>query len=136
MQSALWKLGGAPEEHRTDSLSAAFKNLTEPEQREWTQRYSALCSHYGMRPSRNNPGESHENGSIESRHGSLKTALRQALLLRGSSDFDDRAAYDAFVQNVVHGSTRASTNALPSSARHYAHCRHAGPPSSTSGRHA
>jgi hypothetical protein len=101
LQSALWELGGAPEEHRTDSLSAAFKNLPDLERREWTSRYAALCAHYGMRPSRNNPGESHENGSIESRHGSLKTALRQALLLRGCSDFDDRAAYKAFIQNIV-----------------------------------
>jgi transposase InsO family protein len=101
LQSALWNLGGAPEEHRTDSLSAAFKNLADPEKREWTERYSSLCAHYGMRPSRNNPGESHENGSIESRHGSLKTALRQALLLRGYSDFDDRTAYEAFVQTIV-----------------------------------
>ncbi len=101
MQKALWQAGGAPEEHRTDSLSAAFKNLSDLEQREWTDRYAALCAHYGMRPSRNNPGESHENGSIESRHGSLKNALRQALLLRGSSDFGDRAAYEAFVDAVV-----------------------------------
>lgn len=27
LQNALWALGGAPAEHRTDSLSAAFKNL-------------------------------------------------------------------------------------------------------------
>jgi hypothetical protein len=54
-----------------------------------------------MRPSRNNPGESHENGSIESRNGSLKSALRQALLLRGHSDFADRTAYEAFVQTIV-----------------------------------
>jgi hypothetical protein len=54
-----------------------------------------------MRPSRNNPGESHENGSIESRHGSLKVALRQALLLRGYTNFEDRAAYEAFVQSMV-----------------------------------
>jgi len=101
LQRALWCLGGAPEEHRTDSLSAAFKNLSNPERREWTSRYAALCVHYGMRPSRNNPGESHENGSVESRHGSLKTALRQALLLRGSNDFDDRQAYEAFIQIVV-----------------------------------
>jgi hypothetical protein len=101
LQRALWRLGGAPEEHRTDSLSAAFKNLSDLERREWTSRYAALCAHYGMRPSRNNPGESHENGSIESRHGSLKTALGQALLLRGSSDFDDRAAYEAFIETVV-----------------------------------
>jgi hypothetical protein len=101
LQRALWRLGGAPEEHRTDSLSAAFKNLCDLERREWTNRYAALCTHYGMRPSRNNPGESHENGSIESRHGSLKTAARQALLLRGSSDFDDRPAYEAFIEMLV-----------------------------------
>lgn len=101
LQGALWRLGGAPEEHRTDSLSAAFKNLSDLERRDWTKRYAALCEHYGMRPSRNNPGESHENGSIEARHGSLKTALRQALLLRGSSDFDDRSAYEAFVEEIA-----------------------------------
>ena len=27
LQNALWSLGGAPREHRTDSLSAAFRNL-------------------------------------------------------------------------------------------------------------
>ncbi|MGH8749807.1 MAG: hypothetical protein ACREU5_11950, partial [Burkholderiales bacterium] len=42
------------------------------------------CQHYAMRASRNNPGESHENGAIESRQGSLKRTLEQTLLLRGS----------------------------------------------------
>jgi hypothetical protein len=101
LQSALWRLGGVPEEHRTDSLSAAFKNLCDLERRQWTDRYAALCAHYGMRPSRNNPGESHENGSIEPRHASLKAALSQALLLRGSGDFEDRTAYKTFVESVV-----------------------------------
>jgi hypothetical protein len=101
LQRALWHLGGAPEEHRTDSLSAAFKNLGDLERRDWTNRYASLCAHYGMRPSRNNPGESHENCSIEARNGSLKSALRQALLLRGFCDFDDRAAYESFVETVV-----------------------------------
>ena len=66
MQAALWNLGGAPEEHRTDSLSAAFRNLTDAEADDVTKRYGSLCEHYGMRASRCNPGESHENGSIES----------------------------------------------------------------------
>lgn len=99
LQAALWHLGGVPEEHRTDSLSAAFNNLAE--QQELTQRYEALCRHYGMRASRCNPGQSHENGAIESRHDSLKTALDQALRLRGSRRFDDRASYEAFVEQVV-----------------------------------
>ena len=81
LQEALWMAGGAPEEHRTDSLSAAFNNLAEHEQEAQTRRYRELCEHYGMRASRNNRGESHENGSIEARQGSLKRALAQGLLL-------------------------------------------------------
>jgi hypothetical protein len=37
-----------------------------------------------MMPSRNNRGVAHENGSIESSHGHLKSALGDELLLRGS----------------------------------------------------
>ena len=99
LQAALWRLGGVPEEHRTDSLSAAFNNLAE--EQELTRRYEDLCRHYGMRGSRCNPGQSHENGSIESRHDSLKTAIDQALRLRGSRRFDDRAGYEAFVDQIV-----------------------------------
>jgi Mu transposase-like protein len=99
LQAALWRLGGVPEEHRTDSLSAAFNNLAEAQ--ELTQRYENLCRHYGMRASRCNPGQSHENGSIESRHDSLKTAIDQGLRLRGSRRFDNRVGYEAFVEQIV-----------------------------------
>ena len=43
----------------------------------------------------------HENGSIESAHGHLKNALRDELLLRGSCDFADLAAYRRFIDEVV-----------------------------------
>jgi hypothetical protein len=99
LQNALWQAGGAPQEHRSDSLSAAFKNLTEEE--DFTVRYTALLDHYGMAGTRNNRGLSHENGSVESSHRYLKEALEQALLLRGHRDFDDRAAYEGFVREAV-----------------------------------
>jgi transposase InsO family protein len=99
LQDALWMAGGVPEEHRTDSLSAAFNNLAEQE--ELTRRYKDLCEHYGVRASRNNLGQSHENGSIESRQGSLKRALEQTLLLRGTSEFADVPAYEQFVAETV-----------------------------------
>jgi hypothetical protein len=99
LQEALWLAGGTPEEHRTDSLSAAFNNLAEHE--ELTRRYSELCTHYRMRASRNNLGQSHENGAIESRQGSLKRALDQALLLRGTREFTELAAYEEFVAETV-----------------------------------
>lgn len=99
LQDALWELGGAPHEHRTDSLSAAFRNLAERE--DLTRRYEWLCAHYGMVASRNNRGASHENGSIEARHGTLKHFVDQALLLRGSREFDTLDAYRHFLAEVT-----------------------------------
>jgi transposase InsO family protein len=101
LQNALWQLGGVPEEHRTDSLSAAFRNLKAEAARDLTQRYQLLCAHYGMRASRNNAGLSHENGAIESRQGTFKDRLDQALLLRGTRCFDNLEAYREFVSEVV-----------------------------------
>ena len=101
LQNALWSLGGAPEEHRTDSLSAAFKNLDRSAEADLTDRVDALCRHYGMTPSRNNKGVAHENGAIEGPHGHLKRAIEDALLMRGSRDFEDLDAYRRFIDEVV-----------------------------------
>ena len=98
---ALWALGCAPLQHRSDSLSAAFRNLDDDTRQDQTRRYEALCAHYRMEPTRNNRGVAHENGSIESPHGHLKQAIEDALLLRGSRDFDDLQAYRRFVDEVV-----------------------------------
>lgn len=101
MQNALWSLGGAPREHRSDSLSAAFCNLDKEARQDLTRRYEALCGHYGMTPTRNNPGVAHENGSIEGPHGHLKRAIQDALLMRGSVEFDDLSAYRRFIDEIV-----------------------------------
>jgi hypothetical protein len=62
-----------------------------------------------MEPTRNNRGVAHENGSIESSHGHLKKAVGDALLMRGSRDFDDLLAYRRFVGEIVsrHNARRA-----------------------------
>lgn len=101
LQNALWALGGAPLEHRSDSLSAAFRNLEREASEDLTRRYDALCAHYGMQPSRNNLGVAHENGSIESAHGHLKKAVEDALLLRGTRDFADLVSYRRFIDEVL-----------------------------------
>jgi hypothetical protein len=62
LQNALIACGGVPEEHRTDSLTAAYHNSGG--KHKLTQRYEALCCHYRLRSSRNNTGVAHENGSI------------------------------------------------------------------------
>ena len=109
LQNALWSLGGVPREHRSDSLSAAFRNLDKNARADLTRRYEDLCNNYGMTPSRNNTGIAHENGSIEGPHGHLKRAINDALLMRGSADFDDLAAYRGFIDEIV--SRRNSRNA-------------------------
>jgi hypothetical protein len=101
LQNALWALGGAPHEHRSDSLSAAFRNLDSDAREDLTRRYDALCLHYGMEPTRNNRGVAHENGSIEGPHGHLKKAVEDALLMRGTRDFDDLAGYRLFIDEIV-----------------------------------
>lgn len=101
LQDALWLLGGVPRRHRTDSLSAAFRNLGLQARIDLTRRYRTLCADLGMEPSRNNRGRSHENGSIESSHGHLKRAIRDALLLRGSRDFAVLEDYRSFIGEVV-----------------------------------
>ena len=101
LQNALWALGGAPLEHRSDSLSAAFRNLNSEAREDLTRRYDALCAHYGMQPTRNNRGVAHENGAIESPHGHLKKAVSDALLMRGGGDFDDLAGYRRFIDEIV-----------------------------------
>ena len=99
LQDALWKLGGAPAEHRSDS--AAYKNLDADAQRDFTRSYDELCRHYGMLATRNNRGEAHENGSIEGPHGPLKRRLDQALRQRHSRDFVSLEAWREFVDAQV-----------------------------------
>lgn len=98
---ALERLGGVPAEHRTDSLSAAFRNLGREAEADLTERYAALCAHYGMTATRNNPGRGHENASIESPHGHFKRRLQQRLTLRGSQDFASLDDYQAFLDEVT-----------------------------------
>ncbi|WP_287347485.1 hypothetical protein [Mesorhizobium sp.] len=74
MQEALWQLGGAPATNRTDRLSAAYRNLAPHD--DAVTGYQAFCDHYGIEPTRNNTGVSHENGSVEAAHGHLKRSLR------------------------------------------------------------
>jgi hypothetical protein len=101
LQNALFSLGGVPLEHRSDSLSAAFRNLDDDARVDQTRRYEALCDHYGMIPTRNNTGVAHENGAIESQHGHLKRTVIQALLLRGSADFESLEAYRGWIANLI-----------------------------------
>lgn len=101
LQNALSACGGVPKQHRTDSLSAAYRNLRGKQDKPLTQLYDQLCQHYRMQPTRNNTGVAHENGAIESSHGHLKRRIEQALLLRGSCEFATVKDYQDWMDEIV-----------------------------------
>jgi hypothetical protein len=98
LQNALWSLGGVPERHRTDRMTLAVHADGQAE--EFTARYRELLAHYGLSAETTNPASGHENGDCEQSHRHFKEAVWQALLLRGSRDFDDRSAYEEFLRAV------------------------------------
>jgi len=101
VQGALWALGGVPDVLRSDNLSAATHELKASSGRDLTTRFRAVLEHYRLRSTRITPGRAHENGVAEQAHRRLKSLVAQALLVRGHAAFEDVAAYDAFVQEVV-----------------------------------
>jgi transposase len=101
-QRAVGELGRVPRRHRTDNLSAATHDLKEG-RRAFNERYLGAMAHYGVEADRNTPGRAHENGSVEQAHHRFKRAVEQALLLRGSRDFAERADYEAFLLEIFTG---------------------------------
>ena len=131
IEKALWQIGGVPQQHRTDHLSAAVRQLRQPEREDWTVRYQGLMAHYGMQPTWNNVTIAQENGDVEPSHHRFKEAVDQALRVRSSRDFASRAAYEHFLQNLIHkrnqtraekfSAEKASLRPLPS--RELAPCK-------------
>jgi hypothetical protein len=99
LQNAFAKSEGVPQEVRTDSLSAGYKNISSVE--DFTASYKELIAHYEFIATRNITGVAHENGAIESSNRHIKSQIEQALKVRGSFDFNCRVEYETFVQSVT-----------------------------------
>ena len=97
--AAVWTLGAVAPEHRTDNLSAATHRFGNS--RAFNDDWTRFLAHYGAKPSRNNPGEGHENGSVEKSHDLFKSAAEQQLLLRGSRDFTVLTEYETFLGQIT-----------------------------------
>ncbi len=99
LQNALWKLGKAPNRHRTDSLTAAVKNVAEGGAT-FQERHKELMNHYSINPEKTNPVSPNENGDSEKSHHLFKTAVNQSLMLRGSRNFDTVKEYELFLETI------------------------------------
>jgi len=96
LQNALWRLGKVPERHRTDRLSTAVNNMSDPA--EFTDRYQGLMRFYGLEGEKTQANHGNENGDVEQRHHRFKRAVAQELMLRGSVDFASVDEYKSFLE--------------------------------------
>lgn len=102
LQRALWALGGVPKQLTLDNMSAATHELKKGRGRSLNKRFGDVCDHLGFEKVRRiNVRKAHENGAVEVRHRRTKSLLRQALVLRGSKDFESVEAYERFVQQTL-----------------------------------
>lgn len=99
VQAALRKLRRRPEFHQTDQSSAATH--AKGAGREFNQAYADFVAHHGMKPRTIGVKKPNQNGDAEAGNGALVRAIEQELVLRGSRDFIDQAAYQAFVDGVT-----------------------------------
>jgi hypothetical protein len=108
VQRALFQLGRVPRFHQTDCSTAATHRIPEGHaeraaggKRLFNTEYMALMRHLGMTPRTIEPGEKEQNGDVEAANGSIKRRLAQALLVRGSRDFESVDAWQAFVDETL-----------------------------------
>jgi hypothetical protein len=99
LQDALWELGGVPQHHRTDNLTSAVRKVGHPEV--FTDKYQALARHYGFMGEKTQPASPNENGDVEKSNHLFKKAVEQALILRGSRDFNSLQEYEQFMCKIL-----------------------------------
>jgi hypothetical protein len=108
VQRALFQLGRVPRYHQTDGSTAATHKIPEGQaehiegnQRAFNAEYVALMRHLGMTPRLIELGEKEQNGDVEASNGAIKRRLKQALLVRGSRDFESVDAWQGFLDETL-----------------------------------
>ncbi|HYB98975.1 MAG TPA: IS21 family transposase [Candidatus Limnocylindrales bacterium] len=106
LQRGLHAFGGSPSFVRMDNMSAATHELRKTGGRALNKRFAGVLDHYVMRATLITAGRAHENGVAEQRNYRVKSAIAQALILRGSRDFVDVASYQQFADEVTERSQK------------------------------
>ncbi|MBN1916318.1 MAG: IS21 family transposase [Verrucomicrobia bacterium] len=108
VQRALFQLGRVPRYHQTDNSTAATHKIPDGQahcfeggKRPFNDGYLVLMRHFGMTPRTTEVGAKEQNGDVEAGHRALKRRLEQALLVRGSRDFESAEAWQGFVDDVT-----------------------------------
>jgi len=124
LQRAIGQLGRVPTWLQTDNSTAATHRPSgrgntgddasshSVPKRPFNEDYLALARHYGLDVRTTEVGAKEQNGDVEASNGATKRALEQALMLRGSRDFEERDAWQAFVDDANRKANRSKAKAL------------------------
>ena len=114
VQRALFQLGRVPRFHQTDNSTAATHRIpdgksvvVENGKRPFNEDYVAIMRHFGMTPRTTEIGAKEQNGDVEASNGAIKRRLEQALLVRGSRDFESVEAWQGFIDDVLRKANKA-----------------------------
>jgi len=112
VQRALFQLGRVPEWHQTDNSTAATHRIPDgksgdSEGRAFNDNYLGIMRHFGMKPRTTEVAAKEQNGDVEAANGVVKRALNQALLVRGSRDFESRGVWQLFIDEVMRKANRS-----------------------------
>jgi hypothetical protein len=106
-QAALFQLGKTPEFIQTDNSTAATHVVgaadasPAKEGRAFNKEYLNMCEEFGIKPRTIAIACKEQNGDVESSHNHLKHALRNALVLRGNSEFLSLEELEVWIENVM-----------------------------------
>ncbi|MDQ5827575.1 MAG: IS21 family transposase [Chloroflexota bacterium] len=113
---ALGYFGGVPQRIVYDNLSAAVKKIVGSE-RELTERFMALCSHYLFEPCFARPREGHDKGGVEARGKGIRlahlTPIPKGESLSEISEVLLREVEIAFTGEALFAEERGSLGPLP-----------------------
>lgn len=114
VQRALFQLGRVPKFHQTDNSTAATHKIPADQiqfiegcKRPFNDEYIALMNHFGMTPRTTEVAAKEQNGDVEAGNGVLKRRLAQALIVRGSKDFESVEAWQSFVDQTARKANQA-----------------------------
>ena len=119
LQDALLRLGGVPGMLQVDNSSAATCRLCRGESRRgFNASFRHLLDHFGLKGRKVNIGCSNENGTVEKLHDHFRRRLDQALMLRGSRQFDSQQHYEGFVLDQLERANRNRQRKTEEERRH------------------
>lgn len=104
----LYAINATPTFLQVDNSSAATHQIKkDAKERVFNDELVKISEYYGFSLRATNVDSPNENGDVESLNGHLKRRVNQALLIRGSREFNTMEDYDIFLKKIIEKANRS-----------------------------